>query len=160
MFFGMKTMITNPSPWRFPVFFAHLSHDHFLDLFLHTEQRWPNVSPSASASPTTLRLHDGASSRPQVASSATTILKSSLLRPSAATVAPSSAECVAPTLLYFYVGTAHFTTQVVALRPREYATVSKTKKHVTRAYGGSRCGGCVRSRYVIALNAIFAGCHS
>jgi large subunit ribosomal protein L34e len=45
--------------------------------------------------------------------------------------------------------------QVVALRPRQYATVSKTKKHVTRAYGGSRCGGCVRSRYVILLHSIF-----
>ncbi|KAH9032120.1 ribosomal protein L34e [Lactarius hengduanensis] len=40
---------------------------------------------------------------------------------------------------------------VVALRPREYATVSKTKKHVSRAYGGSRCGGCVRSRIVRAF---------
>ncbi|KAI0251530.1 ribosomal protein L34e [Lactifluus subvellereus] len=40
---------------------------------------------------------------------------------------------------------------VVALRPREYATVSKTKKHVTRSYGGSRCGGCVRSRIVRAF---------
>ncbi|KAI0319332.1 60s ribosomal protein l34-b [Amylostereum chailletii] len=38
---------------------------------------------------------------------------------------------------------------VVALRPREYATVSKTQKHVNRAYGGSRCGDCVRSRYVL-----------
>jgi large subunit ribosomal protein L34e len=45
--------------------------------------------------------------------------------------------------------------QVVALRPRQYATVSKTKKHVTRAYGGSRCGGCVRSRYVISPNFRF-----
>ncbi|KAF8495531.1 ribosomal protein L34e [Russula emetica] len=40
---------------------------------------------------------------------------------------------------------------VVALRPRQYATVSKTKKHVSRAYGGSRCGGCVRSRIVRAF---------
>jgi large subunit ribosomal protein L34e len=45
--------------------------------------------------------------------------------------------------------------QVVALRPRQYATVSKTKKNVTRAYGGSRCGGCVRSRYVIPLHSVF-----
>ncbi|KAN0114372.1 ribosomal protein L34e [Russula decolorans] len=40
---------------------------------------------------------------------------------------------------------------VVALRPRQYATVSKTKKHVSRAYGGSRCGGCVRARIVRAF---------
>ncbi|KZV75669.1 60s ribosomal protein l34-b [Peniophora sp. CONT] len=40
---------------------------------------------------------------------------------------------------------------VVALRPREYATVSKTSKTVQRAYGGSRCGDCVRSRVVRAF---------
>ncbi|KAF8262314.1 ribosomal protein L34e-domain-containing protein [Lactarius quietus] len=33
---------------------------------------------------------------------------------------------------------------VVALRPREYASVSKTEKHVIRSYGGSRRGSCVR----------------
>lgn len=38
---------------------------------------------------------------------------------------------------------------IEALRPREYATVSKTKKTVNRAYGGSRCANCVRTRYVI-----------
>lgn len=37
---------------------------------------------------------------------------------------------------------------VKALRPREYANVSKTKKTVQRAYGGSRCANCVRTRYV------------
>lgn len=35
---------------------------------------------------------------------------------------------------------------VKALRPREYATVSKTSKTVQRAYGGSRCANCVRTR--------------
>jgi hypothetical protein len=135
---------------------AYPSHGYCLDLSPHTEQQWPNVSLFASASPTILHPHDGASSRPQAASSATTTSKSSLLHPSVVTVAPSSVECVASTLLYL-LGTAYLTTQVVALRPREYATVSKTKKHVTRAYGGSRCGGCVRSRYVIDLNAVIAG---
>lgn len=38
-----------------------------------------------------------------------------------------------------------------ALRPREWAGLSKTKKHVTRAYGGSRCGGCVRQRIIRAF---------
>jgi large subunit ribosomal protein L34e len=37
---------------------------------------------------------------------------------------------------------------IEALRPREYANVSKTKKTVSRAYGGSRCSNCVRTRYV------------
>ncbi|EJU01443.1 60s ribosomal protein l34-b [Dacryopinax primogenitus] len=40
---------------------------------------------------------------------------------------------------------------VVALRPREYATISKRQKSVTRAYGGSRCGDCVKSRIVRAF---------
>ncbi|KAG1471824.1 hypothetical protein G6F56_001904 [Rhizopus delemar] len=38
-----------------------------------------------------------------------------------------------------------------ALRPREFATVSKTKKTVSRAYGGSRCAHCVRNRIVRAF---------
>lgn len=29
--------------------------------------------------------------------------------------------------------------------------ISKTKKTVCRAYGGSRCGDCVKSRYVLFL---------
>lgn len=37
---------------------------------------------------------------------------------------------------------------IPALRPRKYATLSKTKKSVSRAYGGSRCAHCVRERYV------------
>ncbi|KNC85143.1 60S ribosomal protein L34-B [Sphaeroforma arctica JP610] len=36
-------------------------------------------------------------------------------------------------------------------RPKEYAQMSKTKKHVTRAYGGSRCASCVRERIVRAF---------
>ncbi|KAJ2968306.1 hypothetical protein NQ176_g9244 [Zarea fungicola] len=40
---------------------------------------------------------------------------------------------------------------VPALRPREYATLSKPKKTVQRAYGGSRCGNCVRDRIVRAF---------
>lgn len=42
-------------------------------------------------------------------------------------------------------------TQVPALRPREYAQLSKPKKTVQRAYGGSRCGNCVRDRVVRAF---------
>ncbi|PWN39795.1 ribosomal protein L34e [Ceraceosorus guamensis] len=40
---------------------------------------------------------------------------------------------------------------VKALRPREYATVSKTNKTVQRAYGGSRCANCVRTRIIRAF---------
>ena len=36
--------------------------------------------------------------------------------------------------------------QVPALRPVQYSRISKRQKHVTRAYGGSRCGKCVRQR--------------
>ncbi|KAI0301173.1 hypothetical protein B0F90DRAFT_1628726 [Multifurca ochricompacta] len=41
--------------------------------------------------------------------------------------------------------------QRITLLPREYADLSKTQKHVSRAYGGSRCGVCVRSRIVRAF---------
>jgi large subunit ribosomal protein L34e len=41
--------------------------------------------------------------------------------------------------------------QIPALRPREYAQLSKPKKTVQRAYGGSRCGNCVRDRVVRAF---------
>ncbi|TPX51030.1 hypothetical protein SeMB42_g02037 [Synchytrium endobioticum] len=38
-----------------------------------------------------------------------------------------------------------------ALRPIQYSRLSKSKKNVTRAYGGSRCGHCVRERIVRAF---------
>ena len=41
--------------------------------------------------------------------------------------------------------------QIPALRPHEYAQISKPKKTVQRAYGGSRCGNCVRDRVVRAF---------
>lgn len=41
--------------------------------------------------------------------------------------------------------------QIPALRPREYSQISKPKKTVQRAYGGSRCGSCVRDRIVRAF---------
>jgi hypothetical protein len=41
--------------------------------------------------------------------------------------------------------------QIPSLRPREYAQVSKPTKTVQRAYGGSRCGNCVRDRVVRAF---------
>ncbi|KAH6603558.1 hypothetical protein Trco_008333 [Trichoderma cornu-damae] len=40
---------------------------------------------------------------------------------------------------------------IPALRPREYAQISKPQKTVQRAYGGSRCGNCVRDRIVRAF---------
>merc|ERR1711939_138111 len=40
---------------------------------------------------------------------------------------------------------------IKALRPREYAQVSKRLKTVQRAYGGSRCSNCVRERIIRAF---------
>ncbi|KAK7680079.1 60S ribosomal protein L34B [Cerrena zonata] len=40
---------------------------------------------------------------------------------------------------------------ISTLRPREYASVSKTHKTVQRAYGGSRCANCVKERIVRAF---------
>ncbi|EEH48318.1 60S ribosomal protein L34-A [Paracoccidioides brasiliensis Pb18] len=40
---------------------------------------------------------------------------------------------------------------IPALRPREYSQVSRPKKSVSRAYGGSRCAGCVKDRIVRAF---------
>ncbi|EGU88622.1 50S ribosomal protein L34e [Fusarium oxysporum f. sp. raphani 54005] len=40
---------------------------------------------------------------------------------------------------------------IPALRPREYSQISKPQKTVQRAYGGSRCGNCVRDRIVRAF---------
>lgn len=38
-----------------------------------------------------------------------------------------------------------------AFRPIKLKNLSKTKKHVSRPYGGSRCGRCVRERIVRAF---------
>ncbi|CAG8450537.1 5303_t:CDS:2 [Acaulospora morrowiae] len=40
---------------------------------------------------------------------------------------------------------------IPALRPRQYARISKRQKSVQRAYGGSRCAKCVRDRIVRAF---------
>jgi len=40
---------------------------------------------------------------------------------------------------------------IPALRPRQYATISKRQKTVNRPYGGSRCGDCIKSRIVRAF---------
>ncbi|KAF2669112.1 60S ribosomal protein l34 [Microthyrium microscopicum] len=40
---------------------------------------------------------------------------------------------------------------IPALRPRQYATISRPNKTVQRAYGGSRCANCVRERVVRAF---------
>merc|ERR1712054_212440 len=40
---------------------------------------------------------------------------------------------------------------VPCLRPKEYHNVSKRQKKITRAYGGSRCGSCVRQRIIRAF---------
>lgn len=40
---------------------------------------------------------------------------------------------------------------IATLRPRAYASISKTQKTVSRAYGGSRCANCVKERIVRAF---------
>lgn len=40
---------------------------------------------------------------------------------------------------------------ISTLRPRGYASISKTHKTVQRAYGGSRCANCVKERIVRAF---------
>merc|ERR1711957_1111330 len=40
---------------------------------------------------------------------------------------------------------------IPALRPTEYKRIRKAARKVNRAYGGSRCASCVRSRIVRAF---------
>merc|ERR1719152_387272 len=40
---------------------------------------------------------------------------------------------------------------VPRLRPIEYSRLKKRERRVNRAYGGSRCAGCVRTRVVRAF---------
>merc|ERR1712113_109705 len=40
---------------------------------------------------------------------------------------------------------------VPALRPHEYRLLKKRERRVNRAYGGSRCAGCVRTRILRAF---------
>lgn len=40
---------------------------------------------------------------------------------------------------------------IPALRPKQYKKIAKSKRTVTRAYGGSLCHGCVRDRIVRAF---------
>lgn len=40
---------------------------------------------------------------------------------------------------------------IPSLRPIEYSRISKRHKRVNRAYGGSRCHGCVRNRILRAF---------
>eukprot|EP00211_Chloroparvula_japonica_P013858 CAMPEP_0119123464 /NCGR_PEP_ID=MMETSP1310-20130426/3403_1 /TAXON_ID=464262 /ORGANISM="Genus nov. species nov., Strain RCC2339" /LENGTH=112 /DNA_ID=CAMNT_0007113295 /DNA_START=58 /DNA_END=396 /DNA_ORIENTATION=- len=40
---------------------------------------------------------------------------------------------------------------IAHMRPMEATRVSKRQKHVSRAYGGNVCGGCVRQRIVRAF---------
>merc|ERR1711934_945655 len=40
---------------------------------------------------------------------------------------------------------------IAHLRPKQYTRIPKCQKTVARAYGGSRCGGCVRQRILRAF---------
>ncbi|KAK9453770.1 putative 60S ribosomal protein L34-B [Dipodascopsis uninucleata] len=48
-------------------------------------------------------------------------------------------------------GCEQFLPGIPSLRPRQFATLSKPKKTVQRAYGGVYCGICVRERIVRAF---------
>ncbi|TQS36524.1 hypothetical protein Golomagni_03021 [Golovinomyces magnicellulatus] len=63
--------------------------------------------------------------------------------------APKCGDC--GTKLSGYLMLIQVLLQIPALRPREYATISRPKKTVQRAYGGSRCANCVRDRIVRAF---------
>ena len=45
----------------------------------------------------------------------------------------------------------HILPGIAALRPTGYMSISRRQKTVNRAYGGSRCSGCVRSRIIRAF---------
>merc|ERR1712154_699923 len=40
---------------------------------------------------------------------------------------------------------------IAHLRPKEYSRIPRRQKSVSRAYGGRRCGGCVRQRILRAF---------
>jgi large subunit ribosomal protein L34e len=40
---------------------------------------------------------------------------------------------------------------IPALRPKQYRALSKRQKSISRAYGGSRCAGCVKTRIIRAF---------
>lgn len=40
---------------------------------------------------------------------------------------------------------------IARVRPAKYASLSRHSKTVSRAYGGSRCGNCVRQRIIRAF---------
>lgn len=89
----------------------------------------------------------------QVASSATSRSRRPPLPPSAVT-ATSLSPVFVPLFLplpFLRVSSPLSRSQVPALRPREYAQISKREKTVQRAYGGSRCANCVRDRIVRAF---------
>ena len=124
-----------------------------------TEEALPDTTHDPTKSGSSRRLAE---------SSNISIPRRGAARPSAVTVAPNYQASVIlrafPTcstltrsrfsrsipgdrnLLTCYLGL-----QVPALRPREYAKISKPKKTVQRAYGGSRCSNCVKDRVVRAF---------
>eukprot|EP00341_Mesodinium_pulex_P000888 CAMPEP_0116920946 /NCGR_PEP_ID=MMETSP0467-20121206/21328_1 /TAXON_ID=283647 /ORGANISM="Mesodinium pulex, Strain SPMC105" /LENGTH=117 /DNA_ID=CAMNT_0004598901 /DNA_START=41 /DNA_END=394 /DNA_ORIENTATION=+ len=40
---------------------------------------------------------------------------------------------------------------IPCLRPKQYKNIAKSKRTVARAYGGSRCSGCVKDRIMRAF---------
>ena len=124
--------------------------------------------PMADAllSDTTPAPTKSASSKPPAENSNTSTQRREAARQNAVTVAPSSqalvplppttttstTPCISPSIKA--IKPADFISwipQIPALRPREYAKISKPKKSVQRAYGGSRCANCVKDRVVRAF---------
>ena len=95
-------------------------------------------------------------SGPPVASTGTFTSRRGVLPPSAVTAASSSLVYVSPKFKSRSGKEEGWEidgrpTQIPALRPREYSQISRPKKTVQRAYGGSRCANCVRDRVVRAF---------
>jgi len=126
----------------------------------------PHVTDISLSTATTPAQTKSASQRPPAAPSDTSISRSAARRQNAVTAV---SNCPAYVLLqdpftqnhevYSVIFLASVLIslltlphqQIPALRPREYATISRPQKTVSRAYGGSRCSNCVRDRIVRAF---------
>lgn len=131
---------------------------HAMARAIHAE----NLVAKPSFSDTTHDQTKSASSKPPAANSDTSIPRRRAARQSAVTVASNSQVSVLPFRIFTSTQTqqpqgkniilTHMGyLQVPALRPREYSQISRPKKTVSRAYGGSRCSNCVKDRVVRAF---------
>ena len=127
-----------------------------LELGLRKEQ---GLEANMACSGTTRSPTRSALSGPPVASTGTFTSRRGVPPPSAVTAVSSSLVYVDPNIKTQKPKQAWKKewdidgnlTQIPALRPREYSQISRPKKTVQRAYGGSRCANCVRDRVVRAF---------